>query len=67
LDSIKYVFYEKDKHKADVNIFQHFQVLKRKFCTKTGQRMKGFPVLDIQTHKSEGVTCERWRPVRQHV
>jgi hypothetical protein len=57
------VCYEKDKHKADVNIFQQFQVPNGKFYTKTGQRMMAFSVLfsvlDIQTHKSEGVTCER--------
>lgn len=38
LDAINYVCYEKDKYKADVNIFrvafQYFQVLKRKFYTK---------------------------------
>jgi len=34
LDSIKYVCYEKDKHKADVNISQHFQVLKSKLKKK---------------------------------
>jgi hypothetical protein len=34
---------------------------------ETGQRKMAFSVLGMQTHKSEGVTCERGTSVRQYV
>jgi hypothetical protein len=63
LDSVKHACYEKDKHKADVNIFKYFQVPKRKFYTKIRQRMMAFSILGTQTHRGEGVTCERCWPL----